>query len=230
MGGVSGGTSSSKSKQQIDPVQRDYLQRLWQQGQDLTNPGGPMSPGAVGRTSQNLVNTLFPTGEAALQGFSDIGAGTTQGQEFLAASATQANPYLGGAIDALGADLSRNLSETILPSIRSGGSAAGAPGGSRAGIAEGLAAQEAQRTFGQQASLLRAQDLTRQQQAAQALTQSQLQGAAGALQGTGALYNLGFSPTLASFLPLQIQSQLLGNPTVLGRSDSDAFEFGLNIL
>lgn len=66
------------------------------------------------------------------------------------------NPYLNQQIDAIGADIGRNLNNNVLPGLRSQAIASGGFGGSRQGIAEGLAAQGANQQLAAQAANIRA--------------------------------------------------------------------------
>lgn len=58
------------------------------------------------------------------------------------------NPGLQGAIDAAVRPISRELTQSVLPQLRSGTSLLGTPGSSRQGIAEGLASQSALTAIG----------------------------------------------------------------------------------
>lgn len=60
------------------------------------------------------------------------------------------NPYLASAAQAAARPLTQNLTENILPQIRSGAGQAGQYGSSRQGIAEGIAARGTQQAIGDQ--------------------------------------------------------------------------------
>lgn len=66
------------------------------------------------------------------------------------------NPYLNGAIDAASRDVTRNLTEDVLPGINRSASAAGNTNSTRTGIAEGVALRGAQDRIGDIASTIRA--------------------------------------------------------------------------
>lgn len=67
-----------------------------------------------------------------------------------------ANPYLDGAIDAASRDVTRNLSENVLPGINRAAVTSGNVNSSRAGVAEGIALRGAQDRIGDIASTMRA--------------------------------------------------------------------------
>ena len=66
------------------------------------------------------------------------------------------NPYLNGAIDAASRDVTRNLTEDVLPGINRGAAAGGNTNSTRTGIAEGIALRGAQDRIGDIASTIRA--------------------------------------------------------------------------
>lgn len=66
------------------------------------------------------------------------------------------NPYLNGAIDAASRDVTRNLTEDVLPGINRQASGAGNTNSTRTGIAEGIALRGAQDRIGDIASTIRA--------------------------------------------------------------------------
>ncbi len=219
---VGGGASESDSRQRIDPTQMRYLESLWGAGQNLQQ-GSVTGPYGFMNRAQELSDQIMPTIQGAQNVFQNIAAGESPGQAFLQQT-LGANPQLQNQIDFLGEDIGRNLSENVLPHLRMGGVAVGAPGGSRTQIAEGMAAENAMRDFARGASTMRFNDLMRQTSSAQALTQGQLAGAAGSMQGSGDLFNLGMAPLQAAWQPLQFQAGLLGGPTVIGDSDSSSWD------
>jgi hypothetical protein len=66
------------------------------------------------------------------------------------------NPYLNGAIDAASRDVTRNLTEDVLPGINRQASGAGNTNSTRTGIAEGVALRGAQDRIGDISSTIRA--------------------------------------------------------------------------
>ncbi len=217
---LGGGYSKSSSEQNIDPVQMSYLTPMWAAGQNLMASQLP----AAGQAGQDLYNQYAPIGDAGVGAFGQAAQGQLAGQQALAQNMGQANPWLNQSIDAVGADIGRNLAQNILPELRSGGIAAGQAGSSRHGIAEGMAMQAAQDSFADAATGMRSADIMRQQQAAMGLTQSQMLGAQGAVQAAPSMAQFGMMPFQSAFLPLQMQAGLLGNPTVLADSSS----YGIN--
>lgn len=222
---LGGGTSKSDSEQRIDPNQLPFLQDLWRQAQTLNQQNQPGS--AVDATKQALAGAAPALG-AGLGGFMGAAAGQLPGQQTLQQAMSQTNPWLESAISGVGQDIGQNLAENILPTLRSGGVAAGQFGGSRGQIAQGLAAQGAQEEFSQVANQMRMQDISRQQAAAGMLTQSQLAGAAGAMQGAPMAFQFGMSPYNAQWAPLNQYARLISPPVVTGQSDSSGFNFGFS--
>ena len=100
------------------------------------------------------------------------------------------NPYLNGAIDAASRDVTRNLTEDVLPGINRGASGAGNTNSTRTGIAEGVALRGAQDRIGDIASTIRADaynnGIQTSEGARQANMGSYLQGQG---MGADALYN-----------------------------------------
>ena len=66
------------------------------------------------------------------------------------------NPYLNGAIDAASRDVTRNLTEDVLPGINRQAAGAGNTNSSRTGVAEGIALRGAQDRLGDISSTIRA--------------------------------------------------------------------------
>ncbi len=225
--GASASESDAKSRSYIDPTQLGYLQQLWGAGNTLMNQFGP---GAYFDQANQTAQGALGFGTPGAQTFAGGAAGNLAGQQQLAQNMNSQSPWLNQQIGNLGQDISRNLAQNILPELRSGGIAAGAgPTAGGGGIAQGMAAEAAQRDFATQATQLRAADVMRQQQAAQALTASQMAGAQGALSGMGQMYNMGMAPWQAMWLPLQMQAGLLGRPTIVGEGDEDSRSGGLSV-
>ena len=250
---------SKKSKQQqsasafsqarsfVDPSQQPFLNFLRGQGgqiaQQQLGAGGPGAAGGVlGRNlstqGQGFLGQLqqgaggqLGSQQLQAQAAQQAIAGQGPGADFLTQRLTSENPFLNQAIQSLGQDIGQQFQEQVLPGIRGSAVQVGALGGGRAQIAEGLAAQRSQQTFGSLAAGLRQQDLAQQQQAAFGLQQGALQGGALAGQGAaqqgqfaqaglgslGGLFNLGLAPFGAQFQPLQQLSGLVGQPTVLSQ-------------
>ena len=265
-------TSSSRARSFVDPRQQQFLQFLRSQGAGIAGQQlGPGGPGDVGRNlgqqlsgaGQDLLGQLQAGGAGQLssqqlqeQAAQQAIAGQGAGQDFLTQRLSGGNPFLNQQIQALGADIGQQFREQILPGIRGNAVTVGGLGGGRGQIAEGLAAQRSQQTFGSLSAGLRQQDLAQQQQAATSLAQLQQQGqlGGGALAGQsaaqqgqfaqaglgqlGGLFNLGLAPFGAQFQPLQSLQGLVGQPTVLsqqqqqgqGTSSSSGFNLGFGSL
>lgn len=229
-----------------------------EQGNQLVNRS--VRPG-LGQNIQDFRSNLAGDVDAMRQSL--VGQGTFLGdlqaqaqgaQANFAQFAQQANPYIDSQISNFGADIGRNLREQILPAIGGQAQMAGQRGGSRQSIAEGLAAQGAQRQFASGAANMRSQAYGQQQAAAQALAgltnqsmgqfaglqqagQAQLAGLglqgtqgltalqqAGIGQGLSGVNQLAQSQLAAQLQPFQIGAQVVGAPSVLQQSQS--FDIG----
>jgi len=76
---------------------------------------------------------------SAIDGFSAMANEDATAQNIASAQRYASNPFLDGQIDAASRDVTRNLSESILPSIDRSASASGNINSSRAGVASGIA-------------------------------------------------------------------------------------------
>ncbi len=225
--GIGGGASQSenKSKQEVWAPQAQFLTDFWpfvqqlfqEQNQNIFSFGQGLSEEMTGRL------------DTASGAFESIMSGEAPGASYMQSRLSEANPYLGETIDAYGADIARNLAENILPELRSGGVAAGAPGGSRAYIAQGLAAQGAQTQFAQGASRMRTADLAQRDQMAGLYSSMQMQAAGGYAGLADQAYNLGMAPYSAAWMPALNYANILGSPTVLTESEGDASSFEFSI-
>ncbi len=207
---------SSNSSSSIWEPQAPYLQELYQAGSNLF--GGQMR-GA--RNAGNRVGQVInPALEGAVGNVGNIAAGTSADQEFLRSRMGQDNPYLDSVIgDAVG-DISRGLTENILPALTTNAVGVGAYGGSRDAIARGLAGARAAEQMGQVSSDLRYADYVQDDQRAQALLNSQ-NTAGGLLPGmTDAAYRGAMSPYAGAWEPLRQYAGILGSPVVLANSAS----------
>jgi hypothetical protein len=173
-----------------------YLDAPWYQGQ-LYAGMNPMQQGAatgagqyaIGQgmgLSQGMINDSQPfLGQA-----NNYLMGANQMANFMPQDPTQANisnaglyannPYLDGAIDAASRDVTRNLTEDVLPGINRNASATGNTNSTRTGIAEGIALSGAQDRLGDISSTIRADaynsGLGLSEQGRQANMQAMLQG------------------------------------------------------
>ena len=233
----------------VDPAQAGFLDFLRTQGQGIAQ--GQLGPGGVGQFAQQQAQQLGGIGQnllGVLQGGAQqtglggqlagavggVTPGGAPGTQFLQDRISQQNPFLNEQITQLGQDIGQEFRESILPGIRRGANQIGALGGGRQGVAEGIAAEGAQRSFAAQAANLRFSDVGLRQAAAAQLQQASLAGGqlAGAglgqqltaaqagLGSLGGLAGLGLSPFGAAFGPLEQLGALIGGPTVLSQGQS----------
>lgn len=166
----------------LDPLQRQAVQGTANfangMGADAANSTLSASMGMMNPSSQGMLNA----GQGLIQASSV--APTQANIENAGAYAN--NPFLNGAIDAASRDVTRNLTENVLPSINRAGSATGNTNSSRTGMAEGIALRGAQDRIGDIASTMRGDAWNRGLQTAEAARQANMQGmsSAGSLYGS----------------------------------------------
>lgn len=116
--------------------------------------GMDLSQGMINDSQQNLAqNGNFLNNANRLANFNP--ADPTQ-QNVQNAGQYANNPYLNGAIDAASRDVTRNLTEDVLPGINRQAAGAGNTNSSRTGVAEGIALRGAQDRLGDISSTIRA--------------------------------------------------------------------------
>lgn len=134
------------------------LDPLTQQGIDKTagyvNGSGQQGADAVTGASGNLIGAN-PQYLEAIKGLYGAASADPTGANIDAAGRYANNPALQAQIDAVGADIRRNLGENIMPSIDRTATASGNINSSRAGIAEGIAARGAKEELAQTAAGMR---------------------------------------------------------------------------
>lgn len=168
-------------------AQQPYLKDLFGQAQNAYNSGmqtgpytgglyagmDPMTAQGVAGTGQFAQGPAMDTATGALAAGNPAMSQGTQGltgvagqlsnlqdptqQNIANAGAYADNPYLSGQIDAASRDVTRNLTEDVLPGISRGASLSGGANSSRTGIAEGVALRGAQDRIGDIASSMRGQ-------------------------------------------------------------------------
>lgn len=106
------------------------------------------------------------------------------------------NPYMSGMIDAASRDVTRNLTEDVLPGINRLGSATGNTNSSRTGIAEGIALRGAQDRIGDIASDMRGSAYSQGLNLAEQSRQSNLNARLNALTNSGNIYGNAFGQGL----------------------------------
>lgn len=148
-------TSQSTTTQELSPEQRQVL--------NLALPGVMSFGASVPQRYQGSTIAGFDPSQTAGQ---EMALGAAGRQNSLAGNAANAsdfwmsdaiwrpenNPALQGAVDAATRPITQQLTESILPGIRSGAVASGNFGSSRQGIAEGLASGRASQAVGDAAS------------------------------------------------------------------------------
>lgn len=206
------------SRSFIDPTQAGALGGLYSGAVDAVGALGP----DIAARGAAVGDAAYGQGQQFIGGLSGIADGSNPFISNLLARTSGSNPYLNNQIDALGADIGRNLQTNILPQIGSGFALANQYGGGRQGLAEGLALESAQREFGQGATALRSDAYNQGAEAAALALAAQTDAANVGLGGLGQQVELGLAGPLAGLLPLEQLQGLLGSPTIL----SDSFSLG----
>lgn len=160
--GFSGAQTALDNALKAGPYQGDLYARMndtqrqgLTMGTDWASAGGTDLQDLYYRNAIGLANTGaegMTSVAQGLQNWSPMG-GVEQNIENAAAYAY--NPALDGAIDAASRDVTRNLTESVLPGINRGAVASGNVNSSRAGVAEGIALRGAQDRIGDIASGMR---------------------------------------------------------------------------
>jgi hypothetical protein len=231
---LGGGKSKSSNYSETDvwAPQRSYLNDLYGQAQGLYED----QQGRIEGTMNSALGQMMPD---ALRGWGDTIA---RGQDFVGSKGMEwlgntlgQNPYLEDAIGASQQGIYDNLERYGLPQDRTNAQMAGQAGSSRQGIAEGLRMAEADKQAANVASQMRQQDLARQQQAAQSMNQSNLnlygiqnQGVLGGLNAMSGLLQNTIAPQMASWLPLQNYSQVVGDPTKTSRGTGGSSSWNMS--
>jgi hypothetical protein len=134
----------------LDPLTNQGIDRT----AGYTTGAGQQGADSVAGASGNL---LGANGDylGAIRGLYGAASGDPTQGNLDAAGRYANNPYLDRQIDAVGADIRRNLGENIMPSIDRAATASGNINSSRAGIAEGIAARGANEELAQTAAGMR---------------------------------------------------------------------------
>jgi hypothetical protein len=200
---IGGGKSDSKSKSGgsstqesfISPDQLPYLKDLWQQSSQGILGGSVGAADIAG--GQNLMQGI--TNNPFMQGLQDF--------------AKPNNAMAQQNIDVLGQNLNQNLARNLMPQISDQAQQSGGFGGGRQGVAQGLALQGTQQAFAQGSQDILNNTYNQAQQANQFGANWATQNALGGIGALGQLQQQQFAPYLTL-------AQILGNPAILGRSNS----------
>tara|TARA_R110000765_G_scaffold39793_3_gene86249 strand:+ start:58 stop:699 length:642 start_codon:yes stop_codon:yes gene_type:complete len=189
--------------QQLAPQQQERIRGLGFLGDDL-------SQGMQGMF-QNMGQTAAGTSQAmqGLGAMGQVGGG---------------NPYLMQNMDALGAGINKQMGlanqQLGMGAVQSGGF-----GGGRHGVAQGMLMGEGLDAYQQGASSLLNQSSQQSLAANQAMGGLQNQAAMGGMQGAGSIFQMAQNPLMAQWLPLQMQSGLLGGNIMDSSSSSSSSSF-----
>ena len=164
--------------------------------------------------TQNFATGQGATTASNMLGASGVGLGGSQGQmgaagslmDFSPGNATAGNisdaglyadnPYMSGMIDAASRDVTRNLSEDVLPGINRLGSATGNTNSSRTGVAEGIALRGAQDRIGDIAAGMRGDAYSQGLALAENARGANMNARLNALTNAGSIYGNAFGQGL----------------------------------
>lgn len=206
---MSGGVSKSESQSQsaLNAQQMEQKASLWSQANQLA----PQQQGMIrelGFLGQDLTGQM----QGLMGGLGQTAAGTSQAMQGLGAMGQVGggNPYLMQNLDALGAGINKQMGlanqQLGVGAVQSGGF-----GGGRQGVAQGMMLGEGLDAYQQGAASLLNQSSQQSLAANQAMGGLQNQAALGGLQGAGSIFEMGLNPMMAQWLPLQMQSGLIGD-------------------
>lgn len=154
---LSGSKSRSRSETSPWEPQIPYITSGFARADQLFNKGINPSVNAGYGLLEGVAQNYDPSGylSTASQGLQAAGNNLGMGNSALSTMLDpnqmlnpDSNPYLGRYADAMARPIMQNLTESILPAIRSDAIGSGGYGGSRQGIAEGIAARGAAQAIG----------------------------------------------------------------------------------
>lgn len=159
-----------------------------------TGAGQTTSANMLGASNASLGGALGQMDTAgALAGFNP---GNATIGNIMDAGLYADNPYMSGMIDAASRDVTRNLTEDVLPGINRLGSATGNTNSSRTGVAEGIALRGAQDRIGDIASEMRGGAYSQGLSLAEQARQGNINARLNALSNAGNLYGSAFGQGL----------------------------------
>lgn len=234
--GFSGGSSSNQSTQNSYGYNQNLAQSM--SAQNVWGPQAAALGGLYGQASSLANSQAGQVGPAAQRlsaaGMNATNAGISNLQNLAGgggALAAYASPNSALAQQQLAdatSNIQQQMSRVTMPGINSQAGAYGGVGGGRQGIAQGVAMGDAAQAVAQAGTGIYANIYNTGASAAEALGNQRLQ-AAGALPGAAqAGYNLGMSPFSSAWGPFSQLASILGGPTVLGSSLSQALGQGEN--
>ena len=212
------GKSRSSSKSFVNPAQVPFLNFGYNQGRNIYSQYGQ----GAGGFAQQAGGDLFGAGMGILPQMTS--------NPFLSGLASQAggNPELvNQQVGQLGSDIGRFFNQSVLPGIGHDFQGIGAFGGSRQGVAQGIAGQGAMDAFSRGVTDIYAADQQRGLQAGIGGGGLLAQGGLGALSMLGDLFGVGMGQFTGGFAPLLSYMQAIGDPTVLSKGKSSAWNMGV---
>ncbi len=203
------GAPGETAPSSISSLQSPFLQDLFQRGQEFSQ-GPALSPLEQQGQQQQLT---------AAQGLNPFIQGAQGAGSFLTSPdllSPESNPFLAATGQAAIRPIFQNLTESILPSIRSGAIGAGQLGSSRQGIAEGIASRGALQSAGDTLANIFSGGFGQGLSALQGGLQLAPQTAALGLLPGQITQGIGEQQRLAPFQQLQQLQSLIGSPVVTG--------------
>jgi hypothetical protein len=192
LGGFQGATNNYTDAMKNPVYQGDLYAGLNPMQQGAINGIQGFATGAGANAANGVLNASMGMMPSASNGMTNAANGLlnmssqdpTQGN-IQAAGAYANNPFLNDSIDAASRDVTRNLTEQVLPGINRVGSGTGNTNSTRTGIAEGLALRGAQDRIGDISATMRGDAWNKGLATSEAARQANMQGVSSA----GGLYN-----------------------------------------
>ncbi len=216
----SGSQSSSQSSSSQDVAFRDIFENLFSGASGVADR-------LSGDTSLvDTANRIFDSGQGFISNLVDGGVGADYLQGRIRSGMQNANDR----IDTARGNISRFLSEEIVPGITSAGVQAGTLGGDRDTLARGIASGRAATEFATVADEIRTDEQNSIDRLASTLLQDETARTSAAISANADSLNLATQAQLSEFAPFQALASIVGGPTVLSESGAtgESSSFGIS--
>lgn len=175
----------------LNPMQQSAIQGTQN---FATGAGAETATNMLGSSNASLGGAFGQLGTAGA--LSTFAPGNATMGNIMDAGMYADNPYMSGMIDAASRDVTRNLTEDVLPGINRLGSATGNTNSTRTGVAEGIALRGAQDRVGDIASAMRGDAYSQGLSLAEQARQGNMNARLNALTNAGNIYGNAFGQGL----------------------------------
>lgn len=159
-----------------------------------TGTGATTASNMIGASSAGLGGASGAMGAAGA--LMDFNPGNATAGNITDAGMYADNPYMSGMIDAASRDVTRNLTEDVLPGINRLGSATGNTNSSRTGVAEGIALRGAQDRIGDISAGMRGNAYSEGLNLAEGARSNNMNARLNAMTNAGGMYGTAFDSSL----------------------------------